>query len=82
VTDIPWDDPSFELHAAEYLELPRHPVCHLCGAGMAIKRIEPGAAIWYCDSIASWDKWDRGYMAPGRRRHDAHSIKSQIARRR
>jgi hypothetical protein len=82
VKSIPWDDPYFEIHAAEYVEPPLNPVCPICGAGMAIKRLEPGATIWHCDGIAYWDKWDRGHRAPGRWANDGHSIKSQLARRR
>ncbi len=79
---IPWDDPYFEIHAAEYVEPAPNPRCALCGAGMAIKRFELGATVWHCDGAIGWDTWGRMQRAPGRWRNHGHSIKSQIARRR
>ncbi len=79
---IPWDDPYFELHAAEDVEPPLNPICSICGAGMAIKRLEPSALVWHCDGALGWDKWGRMQRAPGRWANDGHSIQSQVTRRR
>jgi len=82
MSDIPWDDPSFELHAGEDVEPAPNPRCARGGAELAIKRMEPSALIWHGDGAAGWDKWGRMHRAPGRWANDAHSRKSQITRRR
>jgi len=82
MSDLPWDDPYVEIHADEYLEPAPNPVCCMCGAGMAIKRMEPDALIWHCDGALGWDKWGGAILAPGRWRNDPHSVRSQVERRR
>ena len=80
MSDIPREDLWFEINAPEDIEPKTNPVCVICSAEKAIKRLEPTATVWYCDGIAYWDTWDRGHRAPGRWANDGHSLKSQLER--
>ncbi len=81
---IPWDDEYHDhVHEDAYRPEPApNPVCPICGAGMAIKRMELDALIWHCDGALGWDKWGRMHRAPGRWANDPHSVRSQVERRR